>query len=160
MNRSICTVTKNSTSRARLAHLLALVALLAGLVVPGARISLAQGSPPEPPPKDMSQLQADTPTWQAQYFANRNLSGTPALTRADATIDFDWGIASPHPSIPIDNFSARWSRTLNLEAGTYRFSTYPDDGVRHECASSPNRSRSTPRQTDASTASPPHWAEL
>ncbi len=74
--------------------------------------------------------QAETPNWQAQYFANRDLSGTPALTRADTTIDFDWGAASPDPSIPVDNFSARWSRTLNLEAGTYRFSTYTDDGAR------------------------------
>jgi hypothetical protein len=31
--------------------------------------------------------------WQGEYFNNRTLSGTPALTRQDAVIDFNWGSA-------------------------------------------------------------------
>jgi N-acetylneuraminic acid mutarotase len=73
---------------------------------------------------------AETPTWHAEFFTNPNLTGAPALTREDAAIDFDWGAASPDPAIPADNFSARWTRTLTLAAGTYRFVTFTDDGAR------------------------------
>ena len=73
---------------------------------------------------------AETPTWHAEFFNNATLSGTPALVREDAAIDFDWGVGSPDPAIQIDNFSARWTRTLTLAASTYRFVTYTDDGVR------------------------------
>jgi hypothetical protein len=68
--------------------------------------------------------------WRGDYYANRTLSGNPALTRYDAAIDFDWGEGSPAPAIPADNFSVRWSRTLGFEAGTYRFYASADDGVR------------------------------
>jgi hypothetical protein len=30
----------------------------------------------------------------------------------------------------VDNFSARWTRTVNLAAGVYRFTVTGDDGVR------------------------------
>ena len=73
---------------------------------------------------------ASSPTWHAEYFANATLSGTPALVREDAAIDFDWNAGSPAPALPTDLFSARWTRTLTLAAGTYRFVTYTDDGAR------------------------------
>jgi N-acetylneuraminic acid mutarotase len=101
-------------TRNRFARFAAILAALVLLCVPAAAPSRAAG----------------TPNWQAQYFANATLSGAPALTRADPTIDFDWGIGSPDPAIPVDQFSARWSRTLTLAAATYRFTTYTDDGVR------------------------------
>jgi hypothetical protein len=68
--------------------------------------------------------------WRGEYFSNRTLSGSPALVRADPAIDFDWGDGSPDPALPPDNFSVRWSRTLGFEAGTYRFYSSTDDGVR------------------------------
>lgn len=68
--------------------------------------------------------------WQGAYYANRDMSGSPALTRADAAVDFDWGSGSPDPSVPADNFSARWTRNLGFTAGAYRFSSSCDDGVR------------------------------
>jgi glucose/arabinose dehydrogenase len=68
--------------------------------------------------------------WLGEYFSNATLSGPPTLTRNDTVIDFDWGSGSPHPSIPTNNFSVRWTRTLDLTAGTYTFGTYIDDGVR------------------------------
>ena len=69
--------------------------------------------------------------WKGEYFANRSLSGNPSLVRSDNAIDFDWGVDSPSPRVPdIDNFSARWTRTINFAPGYYRFSTQSDDGVR------------------------------
>ena len=69
--------------------------------------------------------------WKGEYFNNRTLSGSPAVIRNDSRIDFDWGNGSPDPGrIDADNFSVRWTRTLNLAAGNYRFTTTVDDGVR------------------------------
>ena len=64
------------------------------------------------------------------YFNNITLTGTPALTRIEG-VDFDWGTGSPGTAIAANNFSARWSGTLvAAAAGTYRFQTVSDDGVR------------------------------
>ncbi len=69
--------------------------------------------------------------WRGEYFNNRELLGDPVLVRTDASIDFDWGSGSPQPGIVNnDNFSARWTRTINLPAATYRFRAVVDDGVR------------------------------
>ena len=68
--------------------------------------------------------------WRGEYFANRNLSGAPALLRNDSKVDFNWGAGSPGSRIPIDNFSARWTRSLAFDAGDYRFYARSDDGVR------------------------------
>jgi hypothetical protein len=69
--------------------------------------------------------------WWAEYFNNIHLQGLPALTRPEASISFRWGGSSPAPGIiNPDSFSARWTRTLTLPAGQYRFTTETDDGVR------------------------------
>ena len=68
--------------------------------------------------------------YAAQYFTNPTLDGTPAVSRNDDTVDFDWGSGSPDPAIPDNNFSARWTRTADYEAGTYRFTATSDDGIR------------------------------
>jgi len=68
--------------------------------------------------------------WYGEYFANRHLQGWPVLMRNDRAIDFEWGDGSPDPALPADNFSVRWTRTLGFDAGTYRFLTSTDDGVR------------------------------
>lgn len=70
------------------------------------------------------------PNWRGAYYNNRTLSGTPVLVRDDRAVTFDWGVESPAPEVPPDNFSVRWSRTVTLEAGTYRFHALADDGVR------------------------------
>ncbi len=68
---------------------------------------------------------------KADYFSNRELTGTPVLTRTDLLVDFDYGSNSPALSVPNDNFSARWTgQILAPETGLYRFHTYSDDGVR------------------------------
>ena len=68
--------------------------------------------------------------WRGEYFANSQLSDSPALVRDDAKINFDWGDGSPASQIPGDYFSVRWTRTLMFDAGRYRFTTTNDDGVR------------------------------
>ena len=69
-------------------------------------------------------------TWYGEYFDNRNLDGWPALVRNDRAVDFDWGTGSPDPAVPGDNFSVRWTHTLEFDAGNYRFLASADDGVR------------------------------
>ncbi len=69
--------------------------------------------------------------YAAEYFANRDLAGTPALTRTDDAIDFDWGSGPASDSLPANNFSARWTKTINLaDPSAYKFTVSSDDGVR------------------------------
>lgn len=68
--------------------------------------------------------------WAAEYFNNETLSGTPALTRNDSAINFDWQYGSPAAGVSSDNFSARWQGTINVPDGVYRFSMGSDDGSR------------------------------
>ncbi len=72
--------------------------------------------------------------WKGDYFNNTGLTGSPVLVRDDGAgdLNFDWGVGSPSSAcgIPADNFSARWTRTISFAAGTYRFTTTTDDGVR------------------------------
>lgn len=70
------------------------------------------------------------PDWKGEYFANPSLSGAPVLVRNDASINFNWGPASPGPGVPADNFSVRWSRSQHFSAGAYRFRVLVDDGAR------------------------------
>jgi glucose/arabinose dehydrogenase/PKD repeat protein len=66
----------------------------------------------------------------ARYYANTTFSGAPVLTRQDGSINFAWGSGSPDPSVPVDGFSARWTKTQRFGAGRYRFTAFADDGVR------------------------------
>ena len=87
---------------------------------------------PAPPsnPTPSPQQQVVTPDWRGEYYSNRNLSGDPVFVRNDPYISFDWGLGSPDTRIPVDNFSIRWTRTMNFPAGTYRFYARVDDGAR------------------------------
>jgi glucose/arabinose dehydrogenase len=75
-------------------------------------------------------VQPEDGPYAAQYFDNRDLAGSPVLTRQDQVIDFDWGGGSPGAGVPADNFSARWTKSVTTTAGNYKFSTTTDDGVR------------------------------
>jgi hypothetical protein len=68
--------------------------------------------------------------WLGEYYSNPWLNGAPALTRADESIDFNWGYGAPAAGLPSEGFSVRWTRALPLESGMYRFTTTTDDGVR------------------------------
>ncbi len=74
--------------------------------------------------------QHSDPTWQASYWNNMALSGSPVLQRSEASLDHDWGTGSPGTGVNADHFSARWTRYIYEEPGTYRFTATSDDGIR------------------------------
>ncbi|WP_342481172.1 PA14 domain-containing protein [Paenibacillus sp. FSL L8-0340] len=68
---------------------------------------------------------------KGEYFKNMTLSGTPALVRNDALLNFNWRQGSPDPSIGIDSFSVRWTGQIKpTYSETYQFFTTSDDGIR------------------------------
>ncbi len=69
-------------------------------------------------------------SWRGEYYNNMTLSGSPVLVRDDPGIAFNWGGGSPASSVVADQFSARWTRTVALEPGRYRFTVISDDGAR------------------------------
>ena len=105
--------------------------------VPLSSLPIVAGPPLPPtftPAPTSTPVSTPTPVviteWRGEYFANRDLAGSPALVRNDSEINFDWGGGSPASQIPNDNFSARWTRTLSFSPGQYRFSVRVDDGAR------------------------------
>jgi hypothetical protein len=69
--------------------------------------------------------------WQGEYFNNTTVSGRPVLVRYDGAIDFNWGSQSPAPGVvQPDRFSVRWTQSLDLPSGRYRFVMTVDDGGR------------------------------
>ena len=68
--------------------------------------------------------------WRGDYWANSTLSGEPALVRNDTAVFFDWGSGAPASTLPVDQFSARWTRQLSFDAGVYQFFLEVDDGAR------------------------------
>ena len=89
--------------------------------------------PPPTPPATPAPTRAPTRTfegWVGEYFDNPDLAGDPVLVRDDEGVDFVWGAGSPDAALPSDAFSARWSRTLEMAAGTYHFHIRSDDGCR------------------------------
>ncbi len=68
---------------------------------------------------------------RGDYFPNPNLAGRPALVRTDSQIDFNWGTSAPAAGLPSDNFSVRWTGSIDVPAAAqYVFTTTADDGVR------------------------------
>jgi LysM repeat protein len=86
-------------------------------------IPCAGPKPSQPPP-------ASCAYWKGEYFNNAELAGAPSVTRCDKAIAFNWGLGWPTPKISANNFSIRWTRTVNLSEGTYRFTMQMDDGAR------------------------------
>jgi hypothetical protein len=73
----------------------------------------------------------ERPFWEAEYYTNMSLSGTPYLLKDEDTVFYDWGLGKARPKMPSsDHFSIRWSGERYFHAGAYRFSLFADDGVR------------------------------
>ncbi|MEL6263666.1 MAG: DUF4347 domain-containing protein [Cyanobacteria bacterium J06626_6] len=67
---------------------------------------------------------------KGEYYNNTNFTDL-AVTRTDATVDFDWEFGSPASNIASDTFSVRWTGKVEpLYSETYTFQTTSDDGVR------------------------------
>lgn len=87
-------------------------------------------SGPNFPTPPQSAPPATSGPWTAQYFNNASQFGSPLLIQSEGSPSRDWGFGSPLASIPGDNWSARWTSTQTLAAGTYQLSVRADDGVR------------------------------
>ncbi len=68
--------------------------------------------------------------WTANYYANPNLNGAPIVTRGEMQPGGNWGLDAPLPALPANQWSARWTTTLNLAGGDYRIRARADDGLR------------------------------
>jgi beta-glucosidase len=94
-----------------------------------AEVLYAQGSAylsqlPVPVPRTVFHTADDgtVPGLRAEYFANTDFSGKPALTRIDPQIQFDWNSAAPAEGLPINAFAVRWTGTLTPPGpGNYTF---------------------------------------
>ncbi|MFH1929143.1 MAG: PA14 domain-containing protein [Chloroflexota bacterium] len=86
------------------------------------RIAVPSPTPTEKP--------ATYPDWTGRYWDNPALEGTRRIIRNDEHLDFNWGKGSPDHRLPNDNFSARWTRTVKFDEGSYRFHLLVDDGAR------------------------------
>lgn len=67
---------------------------------------------------------------KGEYFNNRNVEGTPALTRIDSQLEFDWPW-SPGDGVADDDFSIRWTGYIKSDKafdGWLGLSS--DDGIR------------------------------
>lgn len=94
------------------------------------RIIVDQPATATPSPTPTATATPAITAWRGEYFDNQDLAGTPDLVRDDAVVDFLWGESSVATGLPSDHFSARWTRTIDFQGGTYRFSVRSDDGVR------------------------------
>ena len=73
---------------------------------------------------------ANTHGFQAEYFDNANLEGTPKLVRTENEIDI-LNANTPAPGISGEKYSVRWSGKLVTKAtGNYTFAFRGDDGFR------------------------------
>jgi len=65
-----------------------------------------------------------------EYYNNIDFSGA-LLQRVDPTVNFDWVLGSPDPSMGTNDFSVRWTGYVVPQfTQTYTFYTVTDDGVR------------------------------
>ncbi len=65
-----------------------------------------------------------------EYYNDLGFTGT-LLQRVDATVNFDWGLGSPDPSMGTNDFTIRWTGWVTPAfTQTYTFYTITDDGVR------------------------------
>ena len=98
----------------------AVVALVAAAVAASVPVTAAE-------PDDLS---CPDGQFLVEHFAEVHLEGRPVVQECDETVDEDWGAGRPHPRVPEDRFSTRWTTEVQLAAGTYRFTAGTDDGVR------------------------------
>lgn len=70
--------------------------------------------------------------WRAEFYQGTTPGTTPLVLRDQGTspLNINWTSCGPICDNGFDNFSARFTRTVNLPAGTYRFTSRTDDGVR------------------------------
>jgi PA14 domain/Glycosyl hydrolase family 12/F5/8 type C domain len=117
-----------SARRARYVRIQALTrATQWGISLWDARVYGAPTDAPTPPPPRTC---ADG-TYLAQYWANETLSGDPAISRCEPSVNNTWGDAeSPGASVPHEDFSDRYTGRVQFDAADYEFKVTTDDGAR------------------------------
>lgn len=71
------------------------------------------------------------PGLHGEYFDNIKLEGNPAVSRIDEQVQFGWTLFSPHPALPYDWYSVRWSGRLKAPGtGTCKIGVEGNDGYR------------------------------
>ena len=68
--------------------------------------------------------------WTGTYFDNKYFEGSPAFTRQDPEVRFNWCTGSPGEGVSEERFSVRWERIAYFTQGHYQFLATSDDGVR------------------------------
>lgn len=69
--------------------------------------------------------------FKAEYFKNKTLSGAPAVTRTELSIDYDWEYGAPLDGFPTDGFSIRWTASyISPTDGQLKIHLGGDDGYR------------------------------
>lgn len=97
---------------------------------PNIAVSYAWGNESGLPVPASALTSEGAPGLKAEYFANKNLEGAPAVTRVDSQIQFAWN-TPPSAAVPQTNFSVRWSGKLQVPTtGRYVLALIADDGVR------------------------------
>jgi beta-glucosidase len=67
---------------------------------------------------------------KAEYYSNIKFEGTPAITRTDSTVNFEWGYFGVTPEM-VRNFSVRWTGVLvSPTTGDYLIGFTGEDGYR------------------------------
>lgn len=67
----------------------------------------------------------------ATYFNNINLSGEPAITKTDKTIDFLWTLSLPDRMIKTNFYSVRWTGKIHSpKTGNFKIGLEGNDGYR------------------------------
>lgn len=110
------------------------------LVIPGADTTATQPTAAQPTPTPAAQPPAAPPpattrvgtnAFQASYWNNSDLSGTPVLSQTvTAPLALNWGQGSPGPGVAVDGFSAKFEGDFTFAGDTYRFTSVVDDGMR------------------------------
>lgn len=73
-----------------------------------------------------------TSPWTAEYFDNRDFTGTPdyGASAAPGFLNLDWGTNAPLSSIPVDDWGSRFTAAMNVQyAGNVTFEARADDTV-------------------------------
>lgn len=74
----------------------------------------------------------DQDQWYAEYWGNRDLWWDSVVRRNEGYgfLVREWNMDGPGFGLPIDQFSSRFQRRVELSCGNYRFHVESDDGVR------------------------------
>jgi hypothetical protein len=83
---------------------------------------------------DMQSWPTTFSDWQASYYNNAGLLGSPVFVRNETEINYDWGGTGPEGGklgvLPV-HFSVRWSRQVDAgDGGNFVFNVTADDGFR------------------------------